>query len=512
VGPVVGAGVLLLLQRPQAAAVVAVLGLGLFVAAWAVPAVELAVHRALAAVASAVGRGLTVVLLVPVALLLVTPVAYVLRLLRWDPLERIGGVGWVRRRPRREPARRAFADERLSRPSSGPVRGIATGVVTAAVLASLLVVGALVVSQVTGLGDERAQQLLSSLPLVDDDRAPASPAAPAPATVAPEGAQEGGRGGPDPDDEQGAIASYNLLAHQDAPWAESMFAETFRVPTYFDPLLLFRNGDLDGEHVNVVDGVRQSHRPTGVEDPIEVWFLGASSLYGIGQRDEHTIPSEVARLAEQDGIVLDVRNLGVSAYTNWQSLLRLQLELADGGRPDVVVTYDGVNEVPAYLWGGRGAEPGTLFADDVQQRLLDTAEAGVLLAPPPLDPEPSVAEAVEAYLDPLRIVDGLGAGYGFEVAHFFQPSLYTIELTAAEEDVIDFVQTDEGYLTMAREVTDEVREQLDGEVVDLGGVLDEVERPVLYDWAHTNEAGALAVAEAVYAELGPELEAIVDTR
>ena len=42
-------------------------------------------------------------------------------------------------------------------------------------------------------------------------------------------------------------------------------------------------------------------------------------------------------------------------------------------------------------------------------------------------------------------------------------------------------------------------------VVDLGDALDDLREPVYYDFIHTNERGARAMAEAIYQRLKPRL-------
>ena len=42
--------------------------------------------------------------------------------------------------------------------------------------------------------------------------------------------------------------------------------------------------------------------------------------------------------------------------------------------------------------------------------------------------------------------------------------------------------------------------------IDVSDALDDVDVPVLWDWAHTNELGARTVAEAMYAHLAPEFD------
>jgi lysophospholipase L1-like esterase len=63
-------------------------------------------------------------------------------------------------------------------------------------------------------------------------------------------------------------------------------------------------------------------------------------MWGMGVRDDGTIPSQFAAATG-----LWSENFGESGYTAHQSLMLLVQLLQDGHRPDVVVFYDGVNEV-----------------------------------------------------------------------------------------------------------------------------------------------------------------------
>src|SRR4029077_8544827 len=96
---------------------------------------------------------------------------------------------------------------------------------------------------------------------------------------------------------------------------------------------------------NIYDGVRKSYQSTAPGQKVSVWFFGASALFGEGQRDDHTIPSEFARLAEADGIPLEVRNFGRPGTAMWQELELFQQVVSTGQKPDRVVFYDGFNDL-----------------------------------------------------------------------------------------------------------------------------------------------------------------------
>ena len=69
--------------------------------------------------------------------------------------------------------------------------------------------------------------------------------------------------------------------------------------------------DFQGRYVNRERRGARAHarRAGGRGRPVEIFFFGGSSMFGLFQRDEHTIPSEFARLAEADGIHAQDRQL-----------------------------------------------------------------------------------------------------------------------------------------------------------------------------------------------------------
>jgi hypothetical protein len=80
----------------------------------------------------------------------------------------------------------------------------------------------------------------------------------------------------------------------------------------------------------------------GRDNSKKVYFFGGSTMWGVGARDDGTIPSEFAAAT---GFWSE--NFGEFAYTAHQDLMLLVQLLQDGHRPDIVVFYDGVNDVEA---------------------------------------------------------------------------------------------------------------------------------------------------------------------
>ena len=106
------------------------------------------------------------------------------------------------------------------------------------------------------------------------------------------------------------------------------------------------------------DGLRRTWqaplpRPVGTEPKtFKVLMLGGSSLWGFGARDDHTIPSLVARKLHERGCRVEVRNLAEIGYVSTQEVVALVRELQSGYRPDLVIFYDGVNDTTSALLEG----------------------------------------------------------------------------------------------------------------------------------------------------------------
>jgi hypothetical protein len=124
-------------------------------------------------------------------------------------------------------------------------------------------------------------------------------------------------------------------------WAPTYFQEFEAQDTRYVSYYEWRRKAFEGKTITVVGpyGQRRTVGPTDATKPL-VYFFGGSTIWGTGADDANTIPSQFAQLSG-----LRAENFGEAAYTAHQSLVLLIQVLQDGHRPDIVVFYDGVNEV-----------------------------------------------------------------------------------------------------------------------------------------------------------------------
>jgi lysophospholipase L1-like esterase len=303
-------------------------------------------------------------------------------------------------------------------------------------------------------------------------------------------------------------------------WAERYFEEMDALEYHYVPFLGPRVDAVEGRYITSERGVRRSYEPPGAagDDAVEVWFFGGSTTWGEGQRDLHTIPSEVARLAEADGVTLRVVNFGERGYTAFQELLLFEQELAARPAPDLAVFYDGQNELGTQqqTYENLSPQPTVYQLDTVLEALrrapalpdapapddptlgaeyLETSALHKLLrrlhlvdpaAAQPLQPlEEVVANAADIYGRSVELIDELSARTGTPVVNFWQPG------------------------KPPRTISDEVlRRARRPDVVDISDAFDGVADDQLYiDGGHTNERGAHLAATAIWehlADLLPE--------
>jgi hypothetical protein len=493
------------LFSPWLAVLVLVAATVLTTAAALSPAAERGIEKVLGTVSHAVGRVLSGVILTVVFAVVFVPIGLISRLVRRDPLSTgvaRPGTDWLERwgwKDRRLPDRSYASEQDLlgGRRAGRVVWGVG---LVAVLLAADFVVGTV---------------------LVDP---PSDASAPPPA--------EGG-GGPT------AIPALADLDYVPQLFTEQFAAESGR----FDPYLGWRLDDVAGQYLNVADGERASRATSAPGDPVVVWFFGGSGMYGFGQRDDHTIASEIVALAEADGIPIEAHNFGTPAYVNWQEVLLFSELLTERAPPDLAVFYDGFNDLSMQLVDGPVTEPSHVLAsvqqrraeatvapeeatssDDVRSwwadhsgtvnlyrriraRFDDPPETQLTEAEASAVPADVDQEGVEAATADLlgrgrELATAVGGSYGTDVAFWLQPSLFTKGAVDGEVYLIDRSATRTPAWVP---VTEALRADLPPDVVDLSDALDGQRDPIFWDTVHTNERGARLIAEAAWPSLREEL-------
>lgn len=320
----------------------------------------------------------------------------------------------------------------------------------------------------------------------------------------------------------------------------------------YQPYTMWRRRPYRGTYTTIdVEGIRRTTGNSPRDDSIQVWMFGGSAVWGVGAPDHETIPSRLASLLNREfGIDAAVRNLGERGFVSTQEVIYLMRELQSGGRPDIVIFYDGVNDAAAVsLWP---EFPGAHVSfDTVRDRfemdmdggsfgsfirstglyaasriVLDRLEADpferdgiIIYSTADTGSTPNyrwLAErGIDVWLFNARVVGSMAKTYGFMPLVLFQPGLWSSgkPLDPSEESLLASEMEFAGLMTLmtVRSEMHLVLEERSSEgdapewVVNMNDIFSETQEPVYIDYVHVSERGnriaARRIAEEVLARL-----------
>ena len=315
----------------------------------------------------------------------------------------------------------------------------------------------------------------------------------------------------------------------------------------------FRRVPIEGKEISVDNlGYRVTPQPSQPAEPVaRVRMYGGSTMWGEPLRAAHTIPAEVARRLQPlagTGARIDVTNVGETGYVFTQEVLQLMLDLRAGVRPDVVVFFDGINDVTAAVQRGVAGEPQNEVKRVAEFNLGRQLETSGLESPlrrdariagtlgklmfgrlalvqwarsrnasgqPAYVPADSLsASLVRVYEQNARLVEFLGTQYGFTPVYVWQPTIHTSEkqfnpyekqLRAAIDADSFQVRVQQIHQRVPRLLDSIMRTIAPGRFVDASGLFKGDSQPVFVDRTGHNTEGAIpTIVNSFWPELARE--------
>ena len=278
-------------------------------------------------------------------------------------------------------------------------------------------------------------------------------------------------------------------------------------------------GNFTSKYLNEKDSVRRSWTPPA--DPckprLRVWMFGGSTLFGLGQRDEHTASSELARLAWDNGVALEISNYGIPGDVSWIEQHRLERAMAlTKAPPDLVVFYDGYNDMRAPEWSymaGRNVTDQFMSLNDrdILQMVSHLTEEKVngktrftadeININKRVTDEKVVQDAAVFQLtNSLATSRTYLAARKIPMVSFYQPILATREPVRAG----DFPRSD-----AARARALAVGKRLPVGTIDISDAMNESTEPFFADDSHTNERANLPLSARMWKELTATIAGLV---
>ncbi len=319
--------------------------------------------------------------------------------------------------------------------------------------------------------------------------------------------------------------------YRNQTWGDALWDEAARAEQYqYAPYTLWQHRPFSGELLNInEDATRLTPGADCGQDAYTIFMLGGSSMWGWGSPDWATIPANVQRTLSQDSDAsICVINLGEDAFVSTQSLIAVMRQLQAGRAPDLVVSFDGVNDVyAAYASGMAGVltnradvaqrlhgddEPlgywltGTRTAELVRRALHnEDSEIPAWLKGKDDTELRAVVRALAAavrdtYLSNKKMLEALGKEYGFDVMYFWPPQLATTAKPLTGEETVMKSKIHPVWAEIAVESTRLLCDPEDpaGGPQCLTDALDDFEETVyIDDWSHMTPAANRQIARRI---------------
>jgi len=135
----------------------------------------------------------------------------------------------------------------------------------------------------------------------------------------------------------------------------------------FQSNVIFREMPRNTKYVNVnQNGQRHTVNiyPAKYNMTKKVFMFGASTMFGTGVPDEHTIPSILSQYLnnKSKNVFYEVSNFGTGAFILEQDMILFLEEVKKGNLPDIAIFYHGVNDSYAGIYSP--GKPGRYLGSD----------------------------------------------------------------------------------------------------------------------------------------------------
>jgi hypothetical protein len=308
----------------------------------------------------------------------------------------------------------------------------------------------------------------------------------------------------------------NMPYYQSQEWGRQYWRDLRLFRSQYQPYVLWQGTSLSSATINISqEGLRQTPGADCRAGAYKVFVFGGSTIWGDGAPDWGTIPAYLQQnlQAAHEGPVCVV-NFGQIGFVSTQSLIMLLRQLDSGNVPDLVIFYDGINEVfSAYQSGLAGAHIGlTDMAQKVEGRhtlvellknsatfqLLQQLSQTTITYQTKNIAAGTLAEAVgQTYFSNYEVVGALAQRYGFDYAFFWQPALPLGKklLEPLEQQIKDGM--DPALVSLYAETYHRVRQAAPGHpyFYDISDVLDDQPAPLWFDRSHIVPEGNQVVVQ-----------------
>ncbi len=301
-------------------------------------------------------------------------------------------------------------------------------------------------------------------------------------------------------------------------------------------------GELNFRHHPYLDYIHD-YQPTKnpceseFENPVEIYMYGGSTMMG-GNRDE-SIPFYLWEFLCSEGFNVEVKNFGQAGYLSSQEIFTLIHQLRMGMNPDIVIFYDGYNDmgvkVPGYPHMYLTKQVFGFFAHHkdypfshiasfthsllsnlgiTEKKTWEKMEEEIVYIDyfsydfinEEHNDVKKYERVMEVYLENVRIIGALENNYGFQAFFYWQPDITTKEDYSKEEK--KFMKKYPSLISYYKNSEETVSEFLSSSdrVKDLRQIFDGHAGKIYSDSVHKQTKGNRIVAEEMARDVMNYLE------
>jgi len=325
-------------------------------------------------------------------------------------------------------------------------------------------------------------------------------------------------------------------AYKNEPWGKEYWKEYHDTSFHYEPFIQWNSNEYYGKWINMDRaGMRKTWTPPGPIPPAakQIFVMGGSAIWGIGARDDYTIPSDLSKLLNATNKQYLISNYGMPGYTFLQEIVKLMLLLKDGQRPDYIFFYDGANDVSLAYKAGRLTQgsfeeirekvedsPITLALKYIlaQCRIVQATEKTLALFHLQYNYQEGAARFTEKQLEALgkdiaksykesaSLLQNLSEIYNFNYTLFWQPEIF-FETSVTEDEIrFDYLCREKNLAKLFKIVTANLVHSPPPRWVDLSGALHQAAKPTYIDFCHLTEAGYATVSAKIAAIVQDQLQ------
>lgn len=327
----------------------------------------------------------------------------------------------------------------------------------------------------------------------------------------------------------------NADCYQNEKWVGDYYKEFYACNVEeWDSYDYWRRKPFTGNYINVDANQRrktvfENDNPIKVNPDYRIFMFGGSTMWGSGVRDKYTIPSLLGSYLSKEGYYVEVINFGESGYVNTQEVIALMKQLKQKNIPNLVVFYDGVNDVFSAFQQGKAGLPQNEFNREKEFNTLISKKRSLLVFLESLqtltsvrfiknltnpNPELNISytdqelkllaqKTIDLYHENIRLVYSLGEQQNFKSLFYWQPTIFDKRsLSDYEKEKAQDVDFLKDFLKSVNKhvVTENISLQ-SLYYYDISEIFMDEKEPVFIDYCHVSEYGNSVIAKRMLQDI-----------